>query len=438
MALIPLLAMIRKDLLLFFSDRRSVIVSFVVPIAIASFFGSIFSGPGDREPARIAVAIIDQDDSAVSKGIVSGAQADRNLNVTMPAEDEAREAVKRGRTAVAIIIPKGFGDASGKAFFGNGEKPPLTVLYDPSHTVEVAMVRGILTQHVMEAVSKEMFGGAQGRAVVEQTLPQIEASAMPADQKRALVDMLKSVQNFYKQPDDATQANAPRAGSAQAAPRGITMPYTVREEAMTAGSNIAYNGYAHSFAGMAIQFLLFAMANAGIEMLLERQRGLWKRLRSAPVSRLTLLAGKAASGAIISLMILLVSFAFAMVVFRVRIQGSVVGFVGISVACALMASTFGLLVAALGNSPATARGVTTLAVLMMVMLGGGWVPAFIFPAWLQQFTLLVPVRWAVDGLDAMTWRGVGLTGAILPTLALLGFALAFATIAATRFRWEEG
>jgi ABC-type multidrug transport system permease subunit len=439
MALIPLLAMIRKDLLLFFSDRRSVIVSFVVPIAIASFFGSIFSGPSNNsEPARIAVAIIDQDDSAVSKGIVSGAQADRNLKVTMPAEDEAREAVKRGRTAVAIIIPKGFGDASGKAFFGNGEKPPLTVLYDPSHSVEVAMVRGILTQHVMEAVSKEMFGGAQGRAVVEQTLPQIEASAMPADQKRALVDMLKSVQNFYKQPDDATQANAPRAGSGQTAARGITIPYTVRQEAMTAGSNIAYNGYAHSFAGMAIQFLLFAMANAGIEMLLERQRGLWKRLRSAPVSRLTLLTGKAASGAIISLMILLVSFAFAMVVFHVRIQGSVVGFLGISIACALMASTFGLLVAALGNSPATARGVTTLAVLMMVMLGGGWVPAFIFPAWLQQFTLLVPVRWAVDGLDAMTWRGVGLTGAILPTLALLGFALAFATIAATRFRWEEG
>ena len=77
-----------------------------------------------------------------------------------------------------------------------------------------------------------------------------------------------------------------------------------------------------------------------------------------------------------------------------------------------MASTFGLLVAALGNSPATARGVTTLAVLMMVMLGGAWVPTFIFPAWLQQFTLVVPVRWAVDGLDAMTWRGVGLTGAL--------------------------
>ena len=91
------------------------------------------------------------------------------------------------------------------------------------------------------------------------------------------------------------------------------MPYTVNEEAMTAGSNIAYNGYAHSFAGMAIQFLLFAMANIGVEMLLERQRGLWSRLRSAPISKVTLLAGKAVSGTLISLMILLVSFGFAMV-----------------------------------------------------------------------------------------------------------------------------
>jgi hypothetical protein len=33
------------------------------------------------------------------------------------------------------------------------------------------------------------------------------------------------------------------------------------------------------------------------------------------------------------------------------------------------------------------------------MLGGAWVPRFIFLAWLQQFTLVVQVQWAVDGLD---------------------------------------
>ena len=32
-------ALVRKDLLLFFSDRRAVIMGFIAPIAIASFFG---------------------------------------------------------------------------------------------------------------------------------------------------------------------------------------------------------------------------------------------------------------------------------------------------------------------------------------------------------------------------------------------------------------
>jgi len=114
---------------------------------------------------------------------------------------------------------------------------------------------------------------------------------------------------------------------------------------------------------MAIQFLLFAMANMGVEMLLERQRGLWKRLRSAPASRAMLLSSKAVSGTVLSLLILLVSFGFAMIVFHVRIEGSVVGFLAVSIACATVAATFGLLVAAIGNSPATARGVTGFAAI---------------------------------------------------------------------------
>jgi hypothetical protein len=47
------------------------------------------------------------------------------------------------------------------------------------------------------------------------------------------------------------------------------------------------------------------------------------------------------------------------------------------------------------------------------------------------------VRWAVDGLDAMSWRGIGFSGALLPMLVLVGFAALFAAVAASRFRWEE-
>jgi ABC-2 type transport system permease protein len=43
----------------------------------------------------------------------------------------------------------------------------------------------------------------------------------------------------------------------------------------------------------------------------------------------------------------------------------------------------------------------------------------------------------VDGLDAMTWRGLGLSNAVAPTLALLGFAAVFGFVSVTRFRWDE-
>jgi ABC-2 type transport system permease protein len=426
----PLRAIVLKDLQLFFTDRRAVIMSFAVPIAIASFFGSIFSGPGpSNQPARIGIAIVDQDATTISRGIVAGAQGDTNLRVATPGADEARDAVRRGRTSVAVVIPNGFGEAAGSAFLGDGAKPSLQFLYDPSRTSELAMVRGVMTEYVMEAVSREMFGGAQGRAEIEKVLPRIDASpSLPPEQKRLLMQMLSAVQAFYSQQPD---------GSA-AAPRGITMPYQVEEDAVTSGENVAYNGYAHSFAGMGIQFLLFATANLGIEILLERQRGLWRRLRSAPISRFTLLGGKTASMTLIALMTLLVSFGFAMGVFHVRIAGSLLGFAGVAVACSIMAATFGLLIAALGRTPAATRGVTTLAVLMMVMLGGAWVPTFIFPTWLQRATVVVPARWAVDGLDAMTWRGLGVGAAVTPTLVLLGFAVVFGAIALARFRWEEG
>jgi ABC-2 type transport system permease protein len=64
------------------------------------------------------------------------------------------------------------------------------------------------------------------------------------------------------------------------------------------------------------------------------------------------------------------------------------------------------------------------------------VPSFIFPQWLQKVTLFIPTRWAVDGLDAMTWRGLGIGAAADPVAGMLGFTLVFGAFAIWRFRWE--
>ena len=441
MSATPILAMIRKDVQIFLSDRRAVITAFALPIFIGSFFGFIFSGERSSDQVvKFPVLVVDQDNSVISKGIVGGVNTDKNLAAVVVPLDQARDRVRRGAATVAIVIPAGFGDAAGKAFFRGTDKPQLDFLYDPSHSMELAMVRGVMTQHVMEAVSREMFNGQGGQNVIDDALKQIDSpgSTMPPDERAPLREMLRTIQTFNRVNGGAARNGPAGAGAAGGARGGgFSMPFDVREEAMTARSNTRYNGFAHSFAGMGLQFMLFAAINMGIEILTERQKGIWKRLRSAPVSKLALLGSKIGSGTLIGTFVLLVSFLFAIVVWHVRIDGSVLGFVAVAITSAMMAASYGLLISALGRTPSTARGASVLATLLMVMLGGGWVPTFVFPAWLQQVTVVVPARWAIDGFDAMTWRGLGFSAAVTPILVLLGFSLAFSALAVARFRWEE-
>lgn len=423
-----MLAIVRKDLKLFMSDRRALLMSFAAPIAIASFFGFVFNSQESADRGKITIHVIDRDGSAITKRIASDLASEKSFNVITGSEADARRAVQRGSSTVAVIIPEGFGLAAGRAFFGPNPKPRLQFLYDPSHQAELAMVRGLLTEYVMKDVSEEMFGGALGRQITSETLRQLDtASGLAEADRETLRTLLRSVE----------QLNGRTAsGSSELRPPGMSLPYEIAEEAVTARRGQTYNPYAQAFAGMGVQFVLFAAIDAAVAMLLERQRGLWSRVRSAPVSRATLLAGKALSSAIIACATLIALFAFGAVVFKIRILGSLPGFIAVVAACAVMASTFGLLVAAVGKTPQATRGVAIFATLVLVMLGGAWMPSFLFPSWLQQATLFVPTRWAVDGLQTMSWRGLGLMSAVPAVAALCGFAVLFGSIAVLRFRWD--
>ncbi len=421
-------ALIRKDIQLFFADRRALLMSFAIPIAIGSFFGYVLGGQNEGNQGKISVLVVDQDGSAISREISSRLSGEKALDVKAATPSDARAAVRKGTATVAVMIPANFGRDAGAAFFGPQQKPEIAVLFDPSHAAERAMVTGILAGDVMQAVSKEMFTGPTGRQMAKDSLARVEQNRdLPEAYKRPLEDLLRSVDRWNQQSDQS-------AGGGLS--RGLTMPYTTREEAVTAHRNTRYNGYAHAFAGMVVQFVLFLGIDVGIGLLQQRQRGLWKRFRAAPLSRGILLGSRAVSAAILAFFVVQVNFLFARLVFGVRVEGSMLGFLGVSAAFALMTAGFGMLVASLGKTPEATRGLSVFATLLVVMLGGAWIPMFLFPQWLQKVTLVVPTRWAMDGFEAMTWRGLGLEAALLPMAVLLLFAAVFGTLAVARFRWE--
>ncbi|HTD71904.1 MAG TPA: ABC transporter permease [Steroidobacteraceae bacterium] len=370
-------ALVRKDIALFLRDRRALVISVLTPILVAAFFGSLFAPvAGGNSMARMKVGVADLDQSALTQAVLESLTQDASLDVQVLPEDQATALVRSGKLRAAIVFPKGFEPAATGALLGIGQMPDVKLLYDPSQSMLRPMVAGLLSQHVMQRLSRPNFIG----------------NSKP-------------------------------------------IPFNVDGIALTAGPR--YNSYSHSFAGMSIQFILLMGIDAGIALLLMRQEGMWRRLRAAPLSRWLLLGSRVTGTTLIAMGILAVVYLVARLIFNVRIEGSLPGFALVAAAFALLAATTGLMIASIGGSVGATRAVATLLVLLLVMLGGAWVPSFLFPEWLQHVTEFVPTRWAVDGLDNTTWRGLPLEYGLKPAAILVGWSALFALIAVWRFSWED-
>jgi ABC-2 type transport system permease protein len=423
-----ILAMVRKDLILYLNDKRALMLNLLMPIVLAAFFGSLFGGAGASKNSRIEIGLVQQDaGSTISRQIGAALKADEALKVAELSLQEAQDKVRAGKLMVAVVIPAGFGDAAGESLFQPGSKPELPLYYDPSQTTVLAMVKGLLTQHVMQGVTGEVMG-ASGSKFTDKSLKQLE-EVPPGEDREALAGLLGSLKKYQ-------QNEAAKAGSNRTLATGgnLSVPFRTREEALSSGPK--YNGYAHAFAGMGVQFILFMGIDVGVGILLARRMGIWNRLLAAPVTMTQVLVSRALSGALIAAALMVAIFICAMLIFKVEIT-NVAGFALVVLAFSLMTATFGLFIAAFGKTPEAARGLATFATLILVMLGGAWVPTFVFPAWMQQLTLAVPTRWAVDGLDAMTWRGLGMDVAWQTAGVQLAFAAMFGALAVWRFRAQD-
>src|SRR6202011_2065673 len=111
-----ILALVRNDIRLYFADRRAVLVGVLVPILIAAFFGYVFGGTGKNSDAgRVPIAVVDEDQSTVSRAITADLTADKLLQVTALDRAAAREQVKAGKQNAAAVFPKSFGEQTTKA-----------------------------------------------------------------------------------------------------------------------------------------------------------------------------------------------------------------------------------------------------------------------------------------------------------------------------------
>jgi ABC-2 type transport system permease protein len=360
-------------------DRQAMVMSIAIPVIIASILGWLDSTASNASPAtKIPIVIVDEDRSTVTANMVAKLTAGGTVSPETLGRDSALKAVREGSVCLAAVIPKGFGQRTANLFSG-GPKPELTVYEDPAKALNVQIAAGTIQQAAATAAAKATFG--------------------------ALADM----------------------GS----------PVTVHEQPVGT-INKGWAQAAHDYAGFGLQGLLFFAVESAVALGRERRQGIWKRLRSAPVRPNLFLLAKGISSFVLALAIILLIFMVGALLFHIQAQGTVAGFAAVAVASALMTATFGLVVATIGKTETQSRAISILLILVMLATGGAWFPMDRMPAWVQTAANFMPVRWAVEGFDAATWRGLDFVATLGYTLRLLGFAAVFALLAGAGFRTRRG
>jgi len=91
----------------------------------------------------------------------------------------------------------------------------------------------------------------------------------------------------------------------------------------------------------------------------------------------------------------------------------------------------------LGRTEQAASGFTWTILLAMAMLGGGMVPRFLMPAWLQHVAEISPVRWAIIAVEGAVWRDFTVQEMVRPCAILVLTGFISLSIAAVAFRWTQ-
>jgi ABC-2 type transport system permease protein len=423
---------VAKDVRVFAADRNGALLTVVTPVVLAALLSVLF-GPRDK-PTRVDLLVVDLDQTDGSEALVRALEATDSLAVERAEEPRARERIAAGDAEVALILPQGAGAALEPSRLFTGQPLDAPLLVDPSASIAAGLTEGLLTQALMAEVARRVSDPALLRDNFRQTAAQLRLAQKAGlyDGPAGLLEFIEAGERMATE-DAATSEGKP----AKAGTGGFSPPLRIaREDVIAAGEHAGFDIYAHNFAGMICMFLLFLGAERAKGLIEERAQGTLARLRSAPIGQRTILLASATSTLLLALLVSLFIFAVAMAVFGVRLRGSIPGFAIMLVAQATFVAGFSLFLTGVGRTAVQVSNLSVFIILVMSFLGGAWMPAFLFPEWVQGVSRLLPTYWATHGLAAMTWRGLGLSALWVPAGVLFGAGALLGWIGLHRFRWD--
>jgi len=420
-------AILVKDVRLLLRDKMGFFFTFFFPLLFAVFFGLIFSGEGGGSRA-IPVCVVDEDRSPGSEGFIGKLDKSAEFKVLRTDRKTAAEQVRQGKKTAFLVVLPGFGEAQQRTFWGEPPKAELGV--DPSRKAEAGLIEGVIVKYASERF-QELFSdpGRMSQNVRDNLSAVRNSKTIPPKDKIRLGRFLGELDRFLiadTAPNPVLQDSL----------KGRFQPLDIRRVDVGVARIGPKNAFEFTFPQGIVWGLLACTAGFGISLITERSSGTLLRLRSSPVRRWQILAGKSSACFCTALSVSVLLSSIAVVGFRVRPHSP--GLLALSLFSASIAFTgIMMLMSVLGKTEQSGAGIGWAFNLVIAMIGGGMIPLFIMPPWMRSVSNLSPVKWAILGMEGAMWRGFSFREMLLPCAILLGIGIVFFAVGVRLFRWGQ-
>ncbi len=414
-----ILAIATKEIKVLLKDRGSIIALFGLPIAFILVMTTALAGVFDSGNSDHPIVLLasNQDRGALAAQVlddlssVDGLTLVKTIDGVSLTKEKIDQLIADREYLIGVDFPADFSEQVLDT--GSTISPTVRFIVDPTaNTQIIAPARGMVEGYVERVTSFERM-----KVQTREGFDMIAESA-PAEQQR----FVNQIAAEFTSGQDSVDLSSQVAYKVET-PAQFKMDKTP--------TSVEQNVPAYTIYG--VFFIIQTIATSFFE---EKNSGAFRRLKAAPLARSTYLIGKTLSYYVVNLIQIVLMFSVGVIVFHIRLGNSPLALVVISLVTSAAATGMGLLMTTLVRSLEQAHSMGTLLGVVLSVIGGMMVPAYVMPGFMQTLSWFTPHAWALSAYQDVIVRGMGFAG-ILTEIGILGlFAFGFWLIAVWRFRFE--
>jgi ABC-2 type transport system permease protein len=365
-----------KEFLQLKQDHKMIPVIFVAPVVQVLVFGFAVN----TDVTLVPTVLVDQDQTAASRDLVARFVRSSYFELVgdEPRADDVDRWLVTGRAQMALVVPRGFGDA-----LASGRVGRLQIVADGTDASSASVALGYAGSLVQ----------GLGAEIQLRRLREVSASG-----------------------------SAAAAGQVRLLPRVLYNP-DLRSR------------WFYVPAVLAMILMIMTMLLSAMGVVREKEIGTLEQLIVTPIRPWQLLVGKLTPFAVIGLVQMCLAAAVTVFGFGVPIRGSFLLLVGLTMLFILNTLGMGLLVSTLvQNQQQAMMGAVFGAMVPMLYLSGLIFPIENMPPAIRAVTYAIPLRYYAEIIRGVFLRGSGISVLWPEAVTLLLMGVATLTLAALRFR----